>query len=143
MPFDYSEDSQYAVRVALELAEEAGGELDLVYVVDKDVHPSLYSWGMKTVFEVVPDIIEKAQNKMDEILKTIPNPAGAKVNKVILSGIVHKEIVRHIKENGCDLVVIATHGLVGIDRFLLGSTTERLIRSVNLPILTLKQKTLI
>jgi nucleotide-binding universal stress UspA family protein len=143
IPFDYSNDSIYAVKTALEFTEFKNAQLDLIYVIDKDAHPSLHSWGVKPAPELAPDIVGKAKNKMDEILETIPNPSKIKINKIVASGKPHKEIASHIKHKGADLLIITAHGFIGIDRFLLGSTTERLIRSIHLPILTLKQKPLI
>jgi len=143
VPFDFSEHSKYALQNALEIAESNQTEIILFYVVDKDVHPALYAWGMKSIFDIIPDIVEKAEKKMDEILLELPNPQNAKTQKKIVEGVPHKEISEYVNESDIDLIVIATHGLVGLDRFLLGSTTEKVIRCVNIPILSLKQKRII
>lgn len=143
VPFDFSEHSKYALQNALEIAESNQTEIILFYVVDKDVHPALYAWGMKSIFEIIPDIVEKAEKKMDEILAELPNPQNAIVQKKIVEGVPHKEISEYANDSDIDLIVIATHGLVGLDRFLLGSTTEKVIRCVNVPILSLKQKSII
>jgi nucleotide-binding universal stress UspA family protein len=37
-----------------------------------------------------------------------------------------------------DLIVIATHGLTGIEHFLVGSTTEKVIRTAPCPVFTVK-----
>lgn len=140
VPFDFSGHAEHAFRTALQLADKDHAQIDLLYVVDKDVHPALYSWGMKSIFEIIPDIREKAGKRMDEYIAKADNPAGATVNKHIVEGVPSKEIARLAKETKPDLLVIATHGLVGLDRFLLGSTTEKVIRSVKVPIMTLKLK---
>jgi len=143
LPFDFSEHTMQALRTALELAQLNQAQLELFYVIDEDVHPALYSWGMKSVLDIVPDIKAKAEARMDEILKELKTPAEVTVKKTVVAGVPHKEISRYAEEGDFDLIIMASHGLVGLDRFLLGSTTERIIRSVHRPILTLKQKKLI
>jgi nucleotide-binding universal stress UspA family protein len=142
VPFDYSEQAIEALQTALELTA-IGGEVDLVYVIDKDVHPAHYAWGMKSIMELVPDIIVKAEREMEQILAGLGNPNDVKITKHILEGKPAKELAGFINRTDCNLVAASTHGLVGLDRFLLGSTTEQLIRSVHKPVLTLKQKSLI
>ncbi len=143
VPYDFSEHARLALKTALDWAGLFKARLHLLYVIDKDVHPALYSWGMKSVLEIVPDLKLKAEARMDEVLNEVNTPQDISVQKMIVEGVPHKEITNVANEQDMDLVVIATHGLVGLDRFLLGSTTERLIRSVHRPILTLKQRKLI
>ncbi|MBN2425488.1 MAG: universal stress protein [Calditrichaceae bacterium] len=139
VPVDFSELSIIALKAAAELAEAGSEEIHLFYAVDKDVHPALYSWGMKSVLDIVPDIIQKAEIKMDQAAAQVPGLSKVKLIKRVDAGVPYKEIARYVKEINADLVVIATHGLAGLDRMLLGSTTEKLIRAIKKPILTLKK----
>ncbi|HGY57433.1 MAG TPA: universal stress protein [Caldithrix abyssi] len=143
VPFDFSEYAQLALEQALALADSQGLELHLVYVVEEDVHPAWYAWGAQSIFDVLPQIKEKAREKMQEALAKLNVPENVTVVTEVVPGKAHKEIAAYAKKVEADGVVMATHGRVGLDRFLLGSTTERVIRSVKLPILTLKQKQLI
>ncbi|MFH0942084.1 MAG: universal stress protein [Chloroflexota bacterium] len=60
------------------------------------------------------------------------------VATVVLSGQVIDELNGFIKENGVDLVIIATHGRSGISRWFIGSTAERLIRTSSAPVLVVR-----
>ena len=142
VPFDFSDHARTALKNALEICEP-GGVVELVYVIDKDVRPVFSAWGMKSVMEMVPDIINKAQQEMNKIISGQHNPKEIKISAKVLEGQPHKELAAYINDCDCQLVVASTHGLVGLDRFLLGSTTERLIRAVHKPILTIKGKNLI
>ena len=42
------------------------------------------------------------------------------------------------KDEGCDLIVVATHGYTGLKHMLLGSTTEQLVRHAECPVLTVR-----
>lgn len=142
VPFDFSEPAIGALQTAL-LFCEAPGEVQMIYVIDQKMPSAHFSWGMKSVLEIVPDIINKAVKEMNRIASGLQNPHGIQISKKILEGQLHKELAGYMNKMDYDLVLASTHGLVGLDRFLLGSTTERLIRSVHKPILTIKQKNLI
>ncbi len=138
VPFDFSRHSIKALELASEFIQLGTKEIHLFYAVDKDVHPALYAWGMKSVLDIIPDIVDKAEEKMAKIMKGIPELSKAQIIKKVDTGVPHKEIARYVSKIDADLIVIATHGLVGLDRMLLGSTTERLLRAVKKPILTIK-----
>jgi nucleotide-binding universal stress UspA family protein len=78
-----------------------------------------------------------------DTIAELPEPGKIVYNFTLKTGTPHKEIARYVEDVNADLVIMATHGLVGIDRFILGSTTERVIRSVNAQILSLKLKKVI
>lgn len=140
VPFDFSEHSVLALNIAAEMIDDPKGEIHLLYAVDQEVHPALYAWGMKSVLEAIPDLVEKVQTRMDEHIAAIPELKGKKMVKVVREGKPHKEISAYVDEIKPDVVVIGTHGLVGLERFLLGSTSERVIRLVKQPVLTVKLK---
>ncbi len=142
VPFDFSEPANLALKTAIEFAEKEA-ELHLIYAVEQEVHPALYAWGMKSVFEIIPDIITKVEERMDEVIGQLTIPAGMKIKKAVVEGKPHKQIAEFVEKVDPDIVVIGTHGLVGLDRFLLGSTTERVIRSVQHPVLTVKNRNVI
>ena len=56
----------------------------------------------------------------------------------IRSGHAASEIIDYAKQPGCDLVVMATHGVTGLSRFFMGSVTDKVIRSVACPVLIIK-----
>ena len=143
VPFDFNEPAVLALKTAAEFVDDPHAEIHLLYAVEQDVHPAFYAWGMKSVFEIIPDLEEKVKNRMDESVNNIPELKGKKIVKVVHEGKPHKEISAYAEEIQPDALIIGTHGLVGLERFLLGSTTERVIRSVKFPVLTVKLKNII
>ena len=141
VPFDFKEHSVLALATALQISHKQA-QIDLLYVFEKDVHPAHYAWNFASALDLMPEVSDKAKTKMDEILSGL-NTGRHKINKFILEGVAHKKITEFANKNDVDLVILASQGLVGLDRFLLGSTTEHIIRTVSQPILTLKQRTLI
>jgi nucleotide-binding universal stress UspA family protein len=61
-----------------------------------------------------------------------------KVQTVVLKGRVADELVDYVKESDAELTLIASHGRSGIGRWIFGSVTERLLRSVSMPILMVR-----
>ena len=54
-------------------------------------------------------------------------------------GVPYEEIVDVAKELAVDLIVIATHGYTALKHFLLGSTTERVVRLAPCPVLVVRE----
>ena len=143
VPFDFSDHSILALRTAAEMIDGQKGEIHLLYAVEQEVHPALYAWGMKSALEAIPDLVEKVELRMDENIAAISELKGKKMVKVVREGKPHKEISAYADDIKPDIVVIGTHGLVGLERLLLGSTTERVIRSIKQPVLTVKLENVI
>jgi len=56
----------------------------------------------------------------------------------IISGSPHKQLIDYAERHGIDLIVMGTHGRTGLDRYLLGSVTERVVRTADMPVLTVR-----
>jgi nucleotide-binding universal stress UspA family protein len=64
--------------------------------------------------------------------------AGLSVEQAVRTDIPHEAILRYATEQKIDLVVMGTHGRTGVERYLLGSVTERVVRLSDVPVLTVK-----
>ena len=56
----------------------------------------------------------------------------------VAQGTPHRTIVEYADGHGVDLIVMATHGREGLERFLLGSVTEKVVRTANVPVMTVR-----
>lgn len=63
---------------------------------------------------------------------------GVPVETAVLSGQPHKRIRDYADEHDVDLIVMGTHGRTGVDRYLLGSVTEKVVRTADQPVLTIR-----
>jgi universal stress protein A len=59
--------------------------------------------------------------------------------KIIRYGRAHDEIVKCAEEQKADLIVMGTHGRTGLAHLLVGSVTERVVRTSKVPVLTVPQ----
>ncbi|MHC4942001.1 MAG: universal stress protein [Planctomycetota bacterium] len=134
---DFSEHSEDVLEAAREVAARYGAKLDLLHVIEEQVHPAFYGTGKTTILEMRPDIVDRTRKALQ---KLVDEGSGPKVDTELHAVIGHaaREIIRFSEENSTDLIVIATHGLSGIRRWLIGSVAERVVRMASCPVLTVK-----
>jgi nucleotide-binding universal stress UspA family protein len=139
VPFDFTNLAQKALHYAINFARKFNSSIDLLYVYDQDVHPALYAWGMKSIKEIIPDIKTRAEDSIKMAIKK-ERASKMNINYNVEDGKPHRVITQFAKDNGHDLIIIATHSHTGLDRFLLGSVTEKVVRLAGTAVLTLKIK---
>jgi nucleotide-binding universal stress UspA family protein len=137
LPVDFSEHSKNAVSHAKHLAAAYKARLILLHVIEESIHPSFYVTGQTTMATWFPEIRSVCQREMTRMLESSPGPK-VQAELHIVEGRAAHQIIEFTKEQSVDLIVISTHGLTGIERFLLGSVTEKVVRAVRCPVFTIK-----
>lgn len=138
VPVDFSDYSRDALRHAKEWASLHDASIDVLHVVGQDLHPAFYVGGVESVYDVEPDIEQKVLDKLDSFVAETGGPVPEVRSHVRVSKGVASNIVEFVEENAIDLVSTSTHGRTGLDRFLLGSVAEKIVRHVRCPVLTVK-----
>ena len=128
-PTDGSEASAAAADHAIELAAANDATLRLLYVVDVS---ALAADDFGTV--LLDDLERSGQAALND-LAARAEAAGVECVAVVETGTPSREIVADAETSGADLVVMGTHGRTGLDRFLLGSVAERVVRTAGVPVL--------
>ena len=139
VPVDFSTYSAEALKYAVAVGETFSSRLHLLYVVEEPVYPAFYASGVSSILEIMSNLPSRAKRAMTRFLKDNA-PTELKVVKEVREGKPESEILDYAEEKNIDLIVMATHGLSGLDRFILGSTTERVIRKAVCPVLSVKVK---
>jgi nucleotide-binding universal stress UspA family protein len=130
---DFGEPSSCAVDMAMELAQTFGAALTLVHVYEI---PSFAYAGMPyTAVDLLTPIEQAAQAALDKELARVQSRIPS-ARSVLRRGAPWREIVATIEETHADLVVIGTHGRRGVERALLGSVAEKIVRVSPAPVLT-------
>lgn len=135
VPTDGSTATSRAVDHAVELAAFHGATLHALYVVNTATFASL---PMESSFEGVASMLDREGEAALDAVEAATSEAEIEFERALVDGSPAREIVRYAEDEGCDLVVMGTHGRGGIDRLLLGSVTERVVRSCNVPVLTIR-----
>jgi nucleotide-binding universal stress UspA family protein len=135
VPTDGSSETERAVEHAAQLAAAHGAELHGVYVVNSATFAGL---PMETSWEGVGDVLrEEGETALDRV-EAIAAEHGVPVTTNLLEGSPSRRIVEYAETEDCDLVVMGTHGRGGIDRLLLGSVAEGVVRASSVPVLTVQ-----
>ena len=135
VPTDGSAATRGAIEHAVDLAAEHGATIHALYVVNS---ASFASLPVESSWENVASLLdEEGAAALDDVENTA-SEHGVPVERVLLEGNPSREIVRYAEREDCDLVVMGTHGRGGIDRLLLGSVAEKVVRSSAVPVLTVR-----
>jgi len=129
-PVDFSDAAESAVRHAEEIAETYDANLHLLHVIEEAAYTSAYGVDPPlTSHEEVMYRVEK------NLAKRVREEIGdGRVEVAATVGYAPWTIVDYAKENDIDLIVIATHGRSGLNRILLGSVAERVLRRAPVPV---------
>lgn len=135
MPIDFSKTSLRALDVAIPLARDHDARLFLLSVVE----PAAYAAGMEGAVITVPDaaLVEDAKVKLPQIAKKLI-PTTTPVTCLVSRGRAFDVITRVAKKKQVDLIVLTTHGHTGINRVLMGSTAERVVRHADCPVFVVR-----
>lgn len=128
---DGSKFSEAASERAIEIAQEHGGELKVVSVVDT----------ADNILNEVPGNLDRMSKHAEENIESVrqkAKPFDIKVEGFIRSGHPHLEIVKLAKELKIDVLCMGTHGRTGLNRLLMGSVTEQVLEDAPCSVLVVK-----
>lgn len=130
---DGSDHAGAAVDHAVAVADRFDATLHALSVVDISALAS----GSPTVAptRLLEQFQERGEAATDEIAERAEAAGVAAVTEVI-EGFPGSAILEYADEEGVDLIAMGTHGRTGVDRLLLGSTTERTIRRAEVPVMS-------
>jgi nucleotide-binding universal stress UspA family protein len=133
-PTDFSAPSLAAVRDALALAKRLGAELEIVHVCPLLVH-AIAPGAVPDAPTFEADLRARLKTDVDTLVGELSGH-GVDVTGKLVVGHPAREIVCRAEGDGCDLIVMATHGRTGFQRFALGSVAEHVLRLSSVPVLT-------
>ncbi|HUP18816.1 MAG TPA: universal stress protein [Gemmatimonadota bacterium] len=135
VPIDFSPAAAPAVRIASEIAELSRGSLLLLHVIEDVIVPDFY-FPAAPMWLDYPELRETADARLRDTFTAAGGPA-VPVEYRVMPGRAVLDIPRYAQEWRADLIVLPTHGLGGVDRLLLGSTADKVLRRASCPVLVL------
>jgi len=138
VPTDFSPASDIAFNYALDLATRESASIHLLHVVDDGSYAAAYPDGM---FVEPPGLRERlvaeATARLDDAVRTC-EAAKVTVTPHVLIGRPAPCITQEAGDRGADLIVMGTHGRSGLAHLMLGSVAERVLRTAQCPVLTVR-----
>jgi len=135
IPTDGSKISIEAAEHAIELAKCSGGRVYGIYVIDIVPFVGLPTEGL---WESMKEVLEKEGQTALKKVADIAKEKGVEIKTEILEGTPSKEIVDYAESKKADLIAMGTTGKTGLDRLLLGSVAERVLKKAHCPVLLVK-----
>ncbi len=134
-PTDYSDNSAYAFKVALSLAEQHGATLYVAHVVET-LGAEEVTFGEATTARQPAGHVHLLWEELLQVKAPADSPVTVK--HILAEGAPAAEIAAIANKHHCDLIVISTHGRTGLERLLMGSIAEKIVRLAPCAILTVK-----
>lgn len=144
VPVDFSDPAREALRHAHAVAALYDATLDLLHVTEPHLHPAFYGDGLDETYDLEKE--QKADEELHDLFEAVRPPADSEGKPLrrptmeahVAAGRPAAEILRFAEEQGSDLIVMSTHGLTGLQRFMMGSVAEKVVRHVRIPVFTVK-----
>ena len=135
VPTDGSKPAREAVTHGLELAQTYDATLHGLYVVDRGAYASRPGWTWN-------ELQHGLEQDGETVLENFQSRAASNdvpVAVELTHGVPYQEIVEYCDRHETDLVAMGTHGRSGLTRQIVGSVTERVLRSSDVPVLTIRR----
>lgn len=131
VPVDFTTTTEKALSYAASFAKQFGATVTLLHVKEPTYMPASES-GVLVELETRSD----AQARLADLEARLDPQVSCRT--IIKDGHAEAEILKVAEELECDLIILSTHGRTGVERLLLGSTAEKVVRRAGCPILVVR-----
>ena len=135
IPTDGSEGAEAAVDHGVAFAETVDADVHGLYVIDVRATVPNVDAGSQTE---VRDLLEAEGDRATDYVDTQARNAGLEVSTAVVQGTPYAQIREYVVEHDVDLIAMGTHGRTGLERYLLGSVAEKVVRTADVPVLTVR-----
>ncbi len=132
-PTDFSECSNFALQIAADLAGKYGSRIIVLHAVET-LGAANATFGEVATQREPDGYWTRLWDDLHQVRPTVEN--GLSIDYLLVEGDPANNIVRVAAERHCGLIVMGTHGHRGLERLLMGSVAEQVVRRANCPVLT-------
>ena len=134
IPTDFSVQAENALKIAIELAKKNDSEITLLHSMEMPVHLATTDRGQ------LPEalyFVKLAEKRFSDLLEK-PYIEHAHVTTKIGQGEIYDDINETVAEENIDLIIMGSHGASGFKEMFIGSNTEKVVRTSDIPVLVIK-----
>jgi len=131
---DGSEHGEKAAKIAIELAKLSGGTVTAIYVADTSRTSHLPD---DMLLFSIRELLLKEGNEALDFVENQAKEAGVNFERALVEGNPGEEIINYARKNEKDMIIMGSVGRTGLDKFLLGSVAEKVVRNSRIPVLTI------
>lgn len=140
VPVDFSELSGLALLYADALARCSGAQLTVLHASSFEAPPYFTQGQIEELQEKLRVVRSQAERDLRAFIEQTLGAAEAAAEVQVIEGRPAEVILRVVRQTGADLIAMGTHGRSGINRLMLGSVTERVLRETQVPVLTVRSE---
>lgn len=138
VPTDFSEHARYAAKVAAQIARKNNAEIYLLNLLDLPSHMNDAINNGVNIPEVML-YLAKTKERLEDLMEEsffdgLTVYADARLERAF------EGIVTYSKEKNSDLIVMGSHGASGFQEMFIGSNTEKVVRSSDIPVIIIKSE---
>ena len=138
VPTDFSEQAENALKTAAQLAKTYSCEIYLLHVIELPVN-HIDALSSQSDFPEAVFFMKLASQKFEN-LKSKKYLKGLKVHDMVGFQDVFKGIFHISKKHDIDLIIMGSNGMSGLTEMIIGSNTEKVVRTSNTPVLVIKKE---
>lgn len=137
VPIDFSDCSRNALRYAVAFAKQFKAEILCLHSIEIP-----YGTGEAGIVIETEAFRKRLHEEAKKQMTVLLQEEGATVSEecILKLGTPYREIIQAADDRGIDLVIMGTHGRTGVKHFLLGSSTERVVRHAHCPVLVVRER---
>jgi len=139
VPTDFSKHAEYALRVAAQIARANDAEIILLHMLELP-HQGTDAIGAGSDIPEIMFFKNKAISNLDNLMD-VDYLSGINVSKIIQFEKAFDGIISVSKKNNVDFIVMGSHGASGFQELFIGSNTEKVVRTSDVPVLVIKNDT--
>jgi len=136
-PTDFSEGSMHALHYAVDLTRHYNAKLYILHVIYDIARATESHIPHISADEIYDEMKRWAMKEFEtcciEEIRGLPE-----VEKVVIKGIPHEEIVRFAADKKIDMIVMGTYGRTGLQKLIFGDTAEKVVKKAPCPVMTVK-----
>ncbi|RZJ48779.1 MAG: universal stress protein [Flavobacterium sp.] len=137
VPTDFSEHAEDALKAAAEIAKKNDSEIVILHMLELPHQMNDAITGSASIPETML-FMKKANEMLDEVSGR-PFLDGVPVTEIVKMDKPIHGITQISKDYDIDLIVMGSHGTSGVEELLIGSTTEKVVRNSEIPVLIIKK----
>ena len=135
VPIDFSEQSEFALEAAANLAQKYGSELIVLHMLE--LSNAILTTNGTAINDEAVFYLKLAEQKFEAFLDK-PYLEGVKVTPIVKHFKVFSEVNEVADEHQANLIVMGSQGASGVKEALIGSNTEKVVRNSDIPVLVIK-----
>lgn len=137
VPVDFSQTSAYALEVAATIAKKQKATLSVIHMLG--LSEAVLTKDETQEYDEAKYYMELAKKRFKDFLNK-PYLKGLKVYEIVQNYKIFSELNNVAKEHKIDLIVMGSHGASGFSGFFVGSNTEKVVRTSDVPVLVIKEQ---